>query len=106
MAFFQRHRDRVLRLAGVRKAREAVPTKRRPHRLKKSFGCLCRSSFPRRKVDARRITIDDIETFSAVREQTGAFEFQRMPESTFKRGVARILGEKGDLKDWVVSFAT
>lgn len=100
VAFFQRHRDRVLRLASNRKAREAVPTKRKPRASAGVVRLSVQLKLPKTKVDARRITVDDIDSFSAVRRQKGAFDFVKIPEATFKRGVARILGEKGDFKDW------
>jgi hypothetical protein len=97
VGFFQRHRNRVLRLAGDPKAQALVPTKRNPQT---ALRLPIRVELPRKQLDARRITIDDIDSFAAIRRVSDDLEYVAMPEVEFKRGVARILGERGDFKDW------
>ena len=55
---------------------------------------------PKKKAQARLITISDIDSFSKVRLIGKKCGYTRMAESTFKNGVARILGEKGPFEDW------
>jgi len=55
-------------------------------------------------VDARHITIDDIDNFRRVRAYKPGRLPKKLPtplpESAFKAGVARILGNRGSFKDW------
>lgn len=56
---------------------------------------------PVRFARTRQVTVDDIDSFARVRDvpapHTG---YTPMPESRFKKGVARIIKEKGEFKDW------
>jgi len=96
--FFQVTKRKMLGLNKNRKALERFPTKR-----KVSFG----SSLPRRIVistkgaDAKRITIDDIDTFYLVRPiKPGESMPATVSEKQFKKGVQAIVGEAGEFKDW------
>lgn len=99
--FYQQHRAKILRFVRNPKAMEKMPTKRRSGspaatntmRLKLDF------RVPARRVRARRFTIDDADSFRKVRRHKQA-ELFAMSEARFKRGMARILGEKGAFKDW------
>lgn len=97
--FFQRHRDRVLRLAANKRAREAVPTKRNPKQTQQvSVAVELRAR--KAQVPAKHITIDDIDSFAATKSVSMNQPYVKIPESIFKAGVAQILDEKGSFKDW------
>jgi hypothetical protein len=95
--YWQPRRDKVLRLALDKKARDAIPTKRS---VAKTMRISIEVKAPKKSVRAKRLTVDDIESFEAVRSLKGDFENVEMPETQFKLGVARILKEHGEFKDW------
>jgi hypothetical protein len=99
VAFIGWYRDKILQLASNPKARQAVPTKRNPSRNNEVRIALD-VRLPKRKVRARHITIDDIDSFSRVRAIPHDLAHVKIPETTFKDGVGKILGEKGSFKDW------
>jgi hypothetical protein len=55
---------------------------------------------PQRLVRVKTITVDDIDSFRRIRQIRGNRAPTRMLEDTFKRGVAGLLGETGQFKDW------
>jgi hypothetical protein len=99
IAFFQRNRDRVLRLAANPVARKNLVTKRNPTAPRTQRLLRIDLRVPRAAVTARPITIDDIDSFKAVRK-LGSEAYVKMPEHQFKAGVAHILGERGHFNDW------
>lgn len=100
VGFFQRYRNRVLRLAANPAARKRLATKRNPAPSRAQRQLLLNIRVPRSAVAAQPITIDDIDSFNAVRKVGSAHNYLKMPEAQFKNGVARILGERGPFKDW------
>lgn len=100
--FFQHHREQVLRYANNPKALRKLPTKRRPEGTG-SHSSKVRLRFdlrlPKPQLKARRVTIDDIESFGRVRKVSDS-GFTKLPEATFKRGIAAIVGTSGEFKDW------
>jgi len=102
IGFFQTHRDKILKLAENVEQRRKLITKRRPERQPYSLRVQrvrVDVFIPKQKNKARFITIDDIDSFKKVCPLK-ADTYIKMPESTFKRGMARILMEKGDFNDW------
>jgi hypothetical protein len=95
--FFQTHRDCILRAAKNKNIRESIPTKRQGAKV--SQITIQKISLPKRKVQAVKITIDDISSFKKVKK-IKPNGYTKMPETKFKKGIAKILGEKGDFKDW------
>jgi hypothetical protein len=98
--FFQRYRDRILGYATNTRQREAVPTKRNVTARQGTLRVKLDVAMPKRSLKARRITVDDIDSFEKVRTQPDDLDFVKMPETKFKNGVGRILGERGEFKDW------
>ena len=97
--FFQRYRDQVLRLANNEQARKEIPTKRNvSNRAQVKIAIAVRA--PESKVQAEHITIDDIASFDAVKMVSLDQSYIKMPETTFKNGVAKILGERANFNDW------
>lgn len=96
--FFQVHKKSVLKYNRDPKSLEKLPTKRRvvvTMRLPKNV------TLPTAGANVRRVTIDDIDSFSRVREiKTKGFLPEEMSEDEFKEGIKAILGERGRFKDW------
>jgi len=56
---------------------------------------------PRPRIQARYITVDDIDSFSRVRKiRIEPGDYTAIPETRFKKGIAKILGESGRFRDW------
>lgn len=98
--FYQRHRDRILRAAVNAKARNAIPTKRAPSKTSGFLRVSVDLRAPKKSVRAKRVTIDDIESFAAVRRIPQEQDYIDIRETKFKHGVAKILGERGTFNDW------
>jgi hypothetical protein len=94
--FMQRYRDRILAAAKNKKKREAIPTKRPSAR----GSAVVSFRIPTTKNLANPITVDDIESFKAVKKIPDGLNYVKMAEKKFKNGVAKILGEKGSFQDW------
>jgi hypothetical protein len=94
--FCYAHRDEIIRLARNPKKLKEYPTK---YNAKTS---VINVSFkvPKRSVQTKVITVDDVDSFSKVRRVKGAPDSLAMRENTFKRGVQKILGQTGTFKDW------
>ena len=94
--FMQRYRDKILAAAQNKKRREAIPTKRTVARGSSTITL----KIPNTRNMAIPISIDDVESFKAVKKVPDGLEFVKMAERKFKDGVAGILGEKGSFQDW------
>lgn len=97
--FFQQHRNKIIRYASNPKERDGLPTKRRPEiRLGRQNVNI---SLPVQKIKVIKITIDDIKSFKEVRKiKDKNLGYTNISEKRFKKGVAKILGERGDFNDW------
>jgi DNA-binding transcriptional ArsR family regulator len=97
--FFSLHKKKILSLAGNRRNLEKFPTKTNP-RIVVAKNEIVR--LPRKFIDARMITIEDIDSFKRVRNVISNSDVAPRPilESKFKHGVQRIIGENGIFKDW------
>lgn len=98
-------KGRILALATNRKKlREHVTVRNprvRPQVVKIELAPQSRSV----AIDVRHITVDDIDNFSRVRslphnKVPSKMEPARLPEKVFKKGIARILGNRGKFADW------
>jgi hypothetical protein len=102
--FFQRHRDKILRMVASPAARAKLATVRRSPTSKTATTSvkLFTVRAPARKIRAKPLTIDDISAFSQVKKLPRKPQpYTRISEKKFKHGVARILGEQGArFKDW------
>jgi hypothetical protein len=97
--FFHQYRDRIIRLARNPEERNKLPTKRRPEiRVGKQS---IEISLPKQKIKAIKVTIDDIASFKEVKKvRDKNLGYTNISEKKFKKGIAKILGEKGEFKDW------
>jgi hypothetical protein len=99
--FYQNNRTRILGLAANSYSLEKYPTKRKPHFIGKSLDIrVDQFRVKLNQVDVKFITIDDIDSFVEVKKFSRGNEFIELPEKHFKQGVAKILGEISDFKDW------
>lgn len=94
--FMQRYRDKILAAAKNKKKREAIPTKRSVAR----GNTIVTLKIPKTRNLAIPVTIDDVESFKAVKKVPDGLDYVKMAEKKFKDGVAKILGEKGSFPDW------
>lgn len=99
--FFHNHKKKILTLASSPTKLKKFATKRNPLPNGKSTEIVnINVRVPYNKQRGRLLTVDDIESFSKVRSVSNGFGYTKMPEAKFKKGIAKILGEKGDFKDW------
>jgi hypothetical protein len=95
--FFSQHKDKILSLAISKSKFEKFPTKITP----RVAGGIIKVSYPRRMVNTHRITIDDIDSFSRVKTSIAKKEPSRpVYENRVKKGIMKILGQKGHFDDW------
>ena len=96
--FYFVQKSKILRFVGDSVAFANFPTKTRP---RAAIAREVTIRIPKPRIRARYITIDDIDSFSRVRrvriEPDG---YTPIPESRFKKGIAKILGESGRFQDW------
>jgi hypothetical protein len=96
--FYSRRKGEILRYVRSPKAFSALPTKIRPKIDKQGYITI---KFSKNRVNARQITIDDIDSFERVIEIRAEPGFYTpLPERRFKNGIKNILGEIGDFQDW------
>lgn len=96
--FFQANRQKVLRFLDNPASIRKLPTKRRPEGGGEGVTVL-HVPVKQNRIQAKAITIDDIQSFSAVRGiRAGAHV--GLSEARIKEGLLRILGESGEFKDW------
>jgi hypothetical protein len=94
--FIHAHKKSILAHAGNNEKLAKLPTKRKAVVIHtKSV------TIPASRGVAKRISIDDVASFSKVK-RIRAVDFMpsSISETQFKRGVQKIVGEKGEFKDW------
>jgi len=94
--FFAQNKRRILSLARDRQRLARLPTSVTP-RLNLGPN---RISFPKNDVRIERITIDDVDSFSRVRRIRPLGDTSFIYEKQTKKGILRLLGEKGKFQDW------
>lgn len=96
--FYSVQKKKILRFTQDPVAFAELPTKTRPHAVWPKSVTI---QIPRPRIQARSITIDDIDSFGRViRIRIEPGRYTAMSESRFKTGIAKILGEGGRFKDW------
>lgn len=100
--FFTHHRDKILQLARNPTARQKVPTKRNLQgTTARNIALKVDLKVPQRRLKAKHITIDDIDSFSMVKNiEEIPEQYTKIYETRFKAGVAKILRERDRFKDW------
>lgn len=94
---YSHYRNRVLALADDPAKLRRLPTKIRPASTVEA--AIVRVEFPRSLFRIREVTVDDIDSFAAVRG-TPADSKVTISERAFKDGIQRIIDEPGEFTDW------
>ncbi len=95
------HKARILKLAENQKLRDALATKRRPVAANAKGIQVIRVEYPKSLVRVQHITIDEIDSFKRVIDIAPVTtKLKGLSEDAFKKGVQRVIGEKGIFKDW------
>ena len=96
--FYAQNKKTILRLAGDKRALAKYPTKRNP----RAATVFVNLPVPRKAIDVKQLSIDDIDSFEKVKEIQLAPDAKMMPllENEFQKGLQKILGEQGKFNDW------
>jgi hypothetical protein len=98
--FFHHRKKQILDLGASERKLAAFPTKVNPvSKGNNAVRVSVQLRIPQIKHKAHHLTVDDIDNFSAV-ASIGGLDNSKMSETTFKNGIAAILGERGPFKDW------
>jgi len=96
--FYSAQKKKILRLVQDPIAFARFPTKTRP---RAALAKTVTIRIPRQQIQARYITVDDIDSFFRVRTvRVEPSDYTAIPEARFKAGIAKILGESGRFRDW------
>lgn len=96
--FFQVNKRKVLRFNCNAKALDKLPTKRR---IKLTVRLPRTVKLSTKGANIARITVDDIDTFAAVRKLPHGDTLPKsVSEHDFKSGVQAVIGQAGQFKDW------
>jgi len=99
--FFSENKNRILKLARNKNQLEKFPTKINPINKEVIY-----ISIPKKMVDVEQITIDDIDSFDRVKDESlnqKSLAIERsidIEEKIFKKGLQKILKEEGIFQDW------
>ncbi len=94
--FFTQHKKRILSLAGNKDKLARFMTKSNPIQSMYTV----KIQVPKQKLRDIYISIDEIDSFSKVKNVKNVGENIPIYEDEFKKGIQRILGEEGTFKDW------
>ncbi len=97
--FYSLHYRRILNFAQNPNRLKRLPTKVSPNIASQNV----RVTFPATAAKAIHITMDDIDSFSMVRQvkiSTSAVDDQKLYEAHIKSAVKSLIGESGKFKDW------
>jgi hypothetical protein len=93
------HKDRILDLVAHPQKKNRYPTKQEPQVSRSSV--TYKISVARSHPQPAEVTVDDIDTFAAVKEAvSGTVDFSDILESDVKDFLNRVLGEENEFKDW------
>src|SRR5438093_2970557 len=94
--FYNHNRARILSLANNKDKLNQFPTKTNPQKQAR----IVTAKYPKKLVDYKYISIDDIESFSKARKTRASSLDQPLYESTIKKALQKIIGEEGRFVDW------
>jgi len=96
--FYAQNKKLILRLAGNKQALAKYPTKRNP----RTGTVLIPLTVPRKAIDVKQLSIDDIDSFEKVKRIQLAPDIKMVPflENEFQKGLEKILDEQGTFNDW------
>ncbi|MHA1227867.1 MAG: hypothetical protein ACTSPV_14060 [Candidatus Hodarchaeales archaeon] len=98
--FYFQNKKQILRLANDSKERAKYPTKRTPQISIDDI--VIKAELPDKFIEVEKITIDDIDSFSKVKDIHFSIDQNEkpVPEEIFQQGLQRIINEEGEFKDW------
>lgn len=97
-SFYGKSKTRILSLAGNPTKLAQLPTKTNPQKPQTTT---LQIKLPRRQVDVRHITVDDIASLAKVRTVTRRSASPvKILEAAFKLGFQSVIGERGIFQDW------
>ena len=94
--FYTQNKNRILGLAGNKKALERFPTKINPRITEVMIPIY----LPKKMANAKQITIDEIDSFAKVKRVAPSQNSLPIGERKIKEGLQKILGEQGNFQDW------
>lgn len=96
--FYSQNKNVIISLARNKEKLKRFPTKVTPQMQ----GGTIKVAFPRKLVDVKPISIDNIDSFSKVKNFKKINLQQNKPlnESKIKEGLKKIIGEEGNFTDW------
>jgi len=97
-SFYSQNKAKILSLASQKEKLDKFPTKTSP-RIK---GLSVTVSFPKKMINVKQLTVDDIDSFAKVRGLKWSSYQTNTPldEIRFKQGLQKILNERGTFQDW------
>jgi hypothetical protein len=94
--FYEQHKKQVLALSLSKEKLAKLPTK-----YSHAVSVQRVAVFSHRQVDAKSVTVDEIDSFWKVRRINPKAVIQKPGyELKFKKGLQRLLGDKGTFRDW------
>jgi hypothetical protein len=97
--FFHENKKEIISLVSNKEKLKNYPTKRKA--AKNEIVNNVQISIPNSHFNIKQITIDDLDSFSKVKEVSESGHLSKeYSEADFKNGVISIIGEAGDFKDW------
>jgi len=94
--FLCRNKEKIIRLSTNPKKLEKLATKVTPQIRGKGI----RVSFPKKMVSVNRLDVDSIDSFQKVKQIHPNRAPVSILEKHMKKGLAKILGERGKFQDW------
>jgi hypothetical protein len=97
--FICQHTKEILTNAKDAKKRDKIATKRNPRSSPSTSVRISLPKIPRKFVNTKQISINDIDSFSKVKK-FGSMPYIFRDESEIKSKFKKILGERGNFPDW------
>jgi hypothetical protein len=93
--FYAKNKGTIISLSRNKGKLNRYPTKTNPQRQSQ----IVKVQYPRKQINIKFITIDDIDTFSNTRKYDG-LKISPLYENKVKTGFKKIIREMGQFKDW------
>lgn len=97
--FYTHNKTQILRLSNDKKKFNKFPTKVNPGGSQS--GTTVKVSFPKKIIDIKELTVDDIDNFKKVKKVSQSLPTSRqMAERKLKSAIQKLMSEKGKFTDW------
>ncbi len=97
--FYSHNKNRIISLVSSKKKLHAFPTRTNPT-IQVPIKITTSTRVRNLSLDVKLVTIDDIKSFSKVKQFRRISKTSLVYENKIKKGLKAILGEKGRFKDW------